>query len=35
VNFKNNTVETIEETKGNPLGTGGVKIVPGPVLFGF
>ncbi len=35
VNFKNNTVETIEETKGNPLGTGGVKIVPGPVLFRF
>ncbi|MEQ1749925.1 MAG: hypothetical protein ABL974_10910 [Prosthecobacter sp.] len=35
VNFKNNIVDTIEETKGNPLGTGGVKIVPGPVIFGF
>lgn len=35
VNFKDNIVESIEETKGNPLGTGGVKIVPGPIFFGF
>lgn len=35
VNFKNDIVDTIEETKGNPLGGGGVKIVPGPVIFGF
>lgn len=35
VNFKNDIVDTIEETKGNPLGSGGVKIVPGPVIFGF
>lgn len=35
VNLKNNVVDTIEETKGNPLGTGGVKIVPGPVIFGW
>lgn len=35
VNFKNDIVDTIEETKGNPLGAGGVKIVPGPVIFGF
>jgi hypothetical protein len=34
VNFKHNIVDTIEETKGNPLGTGGVKMVPGPVIFG-
>lgn len=34
VNFKNDIVDTIEETKGNPLGGGGVKIVPGPVIFG-
>ncbi len=35
VNFKNDIVDTIEETKGNPLGGGGVKIVPGLVIFGF
>lgn len=35
VNMKDNVVETIEETKGNPLGTGGVKIVPGPVFFNW
>jgi hypothetical protein len=35
VNFKDGIVETVEETKGNPLGTGGVKIVPGPIIFGF
>ena len=35
VNLKNNVVESIEETKGNPLGTGGVKIVPGPIIFGW
>lgn len=35
VNLKDSVVETIEETKGNPLGTGGVKLVPGPIIFGF
>jgi hypothetical protein len=35
VNLKDNVVDTIEETKGNPLGTGGVKIIPGPMIFGF
>ncbi|TDU66129.1 hypothetical protein EI77_03866 [Prosthecobacter fusiformis] len=35
VNLKGNVVESIEETKGNPLGTGGVKIVPGPIIFGW
>lgn len=34
VNFKNDVVDTIEETKGNPLGSGGIKIVPGPMIFG-
>lgn len=33
VNMKDGVVESIEETKGNPLGTGGVKIVPGPIFF--
>jgi hypothetical protein len=32
INLKDNVVETIEETKGNPLGTGGVKIVPAPII---
>ncbi|GAA5147394.1 hypothetical protein GCM10023213_41970 [Prosthecobacter algae] len=35
VNLKENVVESIEETKGNPLGSGGVKIVPGPIFFGW
>lgn len=35
VNLKENVVVSIEETKGNPLGTGGVKIVPAPIYFGF
>lgn len=35
VNMKDNVVESIEETKGNPLGSGGVKIIPGPIFFGF
>jgi len=35
VNLKGNVVESIEETKGNPLGTGGVKIIPGPIFFGW
>lgn len=35
VNLRDGVVETVEETKGNPLGSGGVKIVPGPILFGF
>ncbi|MBK8094825.1 MAG: hypothetical protein IPK32_23375 [Verrucomicrobiaceae bacterium] len=33
VNFKDGIVDEIEETKGNPLGGGGVKIVPAPVFF--
>ncbi|MCA1964241.1 MAG: hypothetical protein LDL31_09885, partial [Prosthecobacter sp.] len=33
--LKDNVVDSVEETKGNPLGTGGVKIVPGPIVFGF
>ena len=28
-----NFVDEIEETKGNPLGSGGVQIVPAPILF--
>lgn len=35
VNLKDNVVDLIEETKGNPLGAGGVKIIPGPMVFGF
>lgn len=35
VKLKDNVVESIEETKGNPLGSGGVKIVPGPIFFGW
>ncbi len=31
VTFKDEIVEAIEETEGNPLGGGGVKIVPGPI----
>ncbi len=33
MSFKDGVVEEIEETKGNPLGAGGVKIVPAPVVF--
>lgn len=33
IGFKDNLVESIEETKGNPLGGGAVKIVPGPIFF--
>lgn len=33
VTLKDDVVESIEETKGNPLGSGGVKIVPGPMIF--
>lgn len=33
VTVKDGIVESIDETKGNPLGTGGVKIVPGPIFF--
>lgn len=33
VTLKDNVVDSIEETKGNPLGEGGVKIVPGPFFF--
>ncbi|MDZ4286307.1 MAG: hypothetical protein U0984_00020 [Prosthecobacter sp.] len=35
VNMKDSVVESVEETKGNPLGNGGVKIVPGPIIFSF
>jgi hypothetical protein len=35
VNMKDGVVESVEETKGEPLGGRGVKIVPGPILFGF
>ena len=31
VTFKNEVVESIEETEGNPLGGGGAKIVPIPI----
>jgi hypothetical protein len=31
VSFQNGAVSEINETLGNPLGTGGVKIVPGPI----
>jgi hypothetical protein len=30
--FKDGTVSEIQETVGNPLGSGGIKIVPGPVV---
>jgi hypothetical protein len=33
ISFKDGLVEVIEETKGNPLRGGQVKIVPGPVFF--
>lgn len=35
VTLKDNVVDSIEETKGNPLGNGGVQIVPGPFLFNW
>jgi hypothetical protein len=35
VNLRDNVVETIEETKGNPLGSGGIITIPGPMIFGF
>jgi hypothetical protein len=31
LSFSNGSVSSIEETSGNPLGSGGVKIVPGPI----
>lgn len=31
ISFQNGAVSEINETMGNPLGTGGVKIVPGPI----
>lgn len=31
IGFQNGAVSEINETMGNPLGTGGVKIVPGPI----
>ncbi len=31
ISFQNGAVSEISETMGNPLGTGGVKIVPGPI----
>ena len=33
LSFKDGVVEAIEETIGNPLKGGQIKIVPGPVLF--
>jgi hypothetical protein len=33
VSLKDGIVDTIEETKGAPLGGGGVKIVPGPIFI--
>lgn len=33
--LKDDVVESIEETKGNPLGSGGVRIVPGPMIFNW
>ena len=33
VSFKDGVVSEIEETKGNPLGGGGVQIVPPPFVF--
>lgn len=33
VSFKEGVVSEIEETKGNPLGGGGVQIVPPPFVF--
>jgi hypothetical protein len=33
VSFKDDVVSEIEETKGNPLGAGGVQIVPPPLFF--
>jgi hypothetical protein len=33
VSFKNGLVDSIEETKGQPLGGGGVKIVPPPIIL--
>jgi hypothetical protein len=33
ISFKAGVVEAIEEVKGNPLGGGGVKIVPIPILL--
>jgi hypothetical protein len=33
VSFKDGVVAEIEETKGNPLGGGGVQIIPPPLVF--
>ncbi|MFN0076215.1 MAG: hypothetical protein ACKVY0_07055 [Prosthecobacter sp.] len=33
VSFKDGVVAEIEETKGNPLGGGGVQIIPPPFMF--
>jgi hypothetical protein len=33
LNFKDGVVDEIEETKGNPLGNGGVQVVPAPIFF--
>jgi hypothetical protein len=32
LSFKDNVVSEIEETKGNPLGGGGARTVPPPVI---
>jgi len=33
LSFKDGVVDEIEETKGNPLGNGGVQVVPAPIFF--
>ena len=33
LSFKNGVVDEMEETKGNPLGGGGARVVPAPIIF--
>ena len=33
LSFKDGVVDEMEETKGNPLGGGGAKIIPAPIIF--
>ncbi len=33
LSFKNGVVDEMEETKGNPLGGGGARVVPAPIVF--
>jgi hypothetical protein len=35
IHLKDGVVESVEETKGDPLGGRGVKVIPGPIFFGF